>query len=134
MAEAAAHHDEHHEHPNYVRIWAILLVLLVISVLGPMLEIRVVTLITAFGIAIVKAYMVAKNFMHLNIEPRYVVYLMATMLVFMLLFFAGVAPDVMRFEGVNWVKPMQSTAAPGTLGHPDFVPPGDHGEAGGDHH
>lgn len=131
MAEAAAHPDEHHEHPNYVRIWAILLVLLIISVLGPMLEIRVVTLLTAFGIAIVKAYMVAKNFMHLNIEPRYVVYLMATMLVFMLLFFAGVAPDVMRFEGANWVKPMQSTAAPGTLGHPDFVP---HGEAGGEHH
>ena len=56
MAQAAAHAEEHHEHPNYVRIWAILLVLLIISVLGPMLEIRVVTLFTAFGIAIVKAY------------------------------------------------------------------------------
>ena len=52
----------HHEHPNYVKIWAILVVLLVISVLGPTLEIRVVTLITAFGIAIVKAYLVAVNF------------------------------------------------------------------------
>ena len=70
-----------------------------------MFEIRVVTLITAFGIALVKAYMVAKNFMHINVEPKYVTYLMATMLVFMLLFFAGAAPDVMKFEGSNWVKP-----------------------------
>ena len=105
MAEAAVHHDEHHEHPNYVKIWAILLALLIVSVLGPMIGIQAVTLITAFGIAVVKAYLVAKNFMHINVEPKYVVYLMTTMLVFMLLFFAGVAPDVMKFEGSNWVKP-----------------------------
>ena len=64
------------------------------------------TLITAFGIAIVKAYLVAKNFMHLNIEPRYAVYLLTTMLVFMLLFFAGSAADIMKHEGANWVKPI----------------------------
>ena len=97
--------EEHAHHTNYVKIWGILLVLLVISVVGPMFEIRVVTLITAFGIAVVKAYMVAKNFMHVNLAPRYVTYLAATALVFMLLFFAGVAPDVMKPEGTNWVKP-----------------------------
>jgi caa(3)-type oxidase subunit IV len=98
--------SEHAEHEvNYVKIWLILLALLVVSILGPFLGIKVVTLITAFGIAIVKAYLVAKNFMHLNIEPRYVVYLLLTMLVFMLLLFAGVAPDVMKHEGTNWVKP-----------------------------
>ena len=98
--------SEHAEHEvNYVKIWLILLALLVVSILGPFLGIQVVTLITAFGIAIVKAYLVAKNFMHLNIEPRYVVYLLLTMLVFMLLLFAGVAPDVMKQEGSNWVKP-----------------------------
>ena len=98
--------SEHAEHEvNYIKIWLILLALLVVSILGPFLGIKVVTLITAFGIAIVKAYLVAKNFMHLNIEPRYVVYLLLTMLVFMLLLFAGVAPDVMKQEGSNWVKP-----------------------------
>ncbi len=102
-----AEHAEHAEHQvNYVKIWAILLCLLVVSVLGPFLGIKIVTLITAFGIAIVKAYLVAKNFMHLNIEPRYAVYLLTTMLVFMLLFFAGSAADVMKHEGTNWVKPM----------------------------
>jgi len=98
--------SEHAEHEvNYVKIWLILLALLVVSILGPFLGIKAVTLITAFGIAIVKAYLVAKNFMHLNIEPRYAVYLLVTMLVFMLLLFAGSAPDVMKHEGTNWVKP-----------------------------
>ena len=97
---------DHAEHEvNYIKIWAILLCLLVVSIAGPFLGIKVVTLITAFGIAIVKAYLVAKNFMHLNIEPRYAVYLLTTVLVFMLLFFAGSAPDVMKHEGANWVKP-----------------------------
>jgi len=99
-------HAEHTGHEiNYVKIWAILLCLLVVSIVGPLLGIKIVTLLTAFGIAIVKAYLVAKNFMHLNIEPRYVVYLLTTVLVFVLLFFAGTAPDVMKHEGTNWVKP-----------------------------
>ena len=99
--------SEHAEHPevNYVKICAILLALLAVSIAGPFLGIQVVTLLTAFGIAIVKAYLVAKNFMHLNIEPRYAVYLLVTMLVFMLLLFAGSAPDVMKHEGANWIKP-----------------------------
>jgi caa(3)-type oxidase subunit IV len=103
--------EDHAHHTNYVKIWAILVLLLVVSVLGPMLEIRVVTLITAFGIAVVKAYMVAKNFMHLNQAPRFVTYLLATGLVFMLLFFAGAAPDVMKAEGSGWVKPAWIQAA-----------------------
>jgi caa(3)-type oxidase subunit IV len=97
-------HAEAH-HVNYVRIWQILLVLLVISVAGPFIGIKIVTLITAFGIAVVKAYMVAKNFMHLNVQPRFVVYILGTALVFMLLFYAGTAPDVMKHSGDNWVKP-----------------------------
>ena len=97
--------EEHMHHPDYVKIWAILVALLVVSVLGPMLEIQIVTLMTAFGIAVVKAYLVAKNFMHINIARRYVAYLVVTCLVFMLLFFAGTAPDVMRPGGTNWEKP-----------------------------
>ena len=94
-----------HAHPNYYKIWAILCGLLLVSITGPMLGIRVLTLMTAFGIAIIKAYLVAKNFMHLNIERRYVSYLLGTVLVFMLLFFAGVAPDVMEAQGDQWIKP-----------------------------
>jgi caa(3)-type oxidase subunit IV len=111
MSEHAAH-AEHHI--NYVRIWQILLALLVISVLGPMVGIKIVTLITAFGIAVVKAYLVAKNFMHLNVQPRFVVYLLGTTLVFMLLLYAGASPDVMKHAGDNWEKPevVQPVPAP----------------------
>jgi caa(3)-type oxidase subunit IV len=104
-AHDATDHEDHAHHGNYVKIWAILLVLLVISILGPELNNLTITLITAFGIAVVKAYLVVKHFMHLNVAPRFVGYLVATGLVFMLLFFAGVAPDVMRVEGTRWEKP-----------------------------
>ena len=105
-------YEEHTHHPNYVKIWAILSSLLIVSVAGPFLGIRAVTLITAFGIAIVKAYLVVKNFMHINLAPRYVAYLVGTMVVFMLLFFAGVSPDVMKARGTDWEKPTWLHQAP----------------------
>ena len=110
MAEHQDHADDHGQ-AHYVKIWAILLVLLLISVLGPIvaphvafgfLEAWMITLMTAFGIAVVKAYLVAANFMHLNVEKKYISYLLATALMFMLLFFAGTAPDEMRHKGQNW--------------------------------
>jgi caa(3)-type oxidase subunit IV len=97
--------SESHGPKHYIRIWMILVALLAVSVAGPMLEIRVITLITAFGIAIVKAYLVAANFMHLNVEKKLAVYILTTVLVFMFLFFAGTAPDVMKLDGNNWDKP-----------------------------
>lgn len=89
-------------HTNYVKIYVILLVLFAISVLGPTLGIEAVTLITAFGLAVVKATLVAGYFMHLNVERRYIWYLLLGMLVFMLVLFAGVSPDVLKSSGQNW--------------------------------
>ena len=91
-------------HTSYVKIWAILLVLLGVSIAGPTLEIQVVTMITAFGVALVKAYLVAKHFMHVNLQPRYVLYVLCTCLTLMLVFWAGTAPDIYKDEGANWVK------------------------------
>ena len=110
MAEHAAEHPAaaggppaaHHPHPNYVKIWAILCALLVVSVTGPFLGIKVVTMITAFGIAIVKAYLVATNFMHLNIEKKFVMYILGAMVTLMLLMFGGISPDVLKHEGARW--------------------------------
>jgi caa(3)-type oxidase subunit IV len=96
--------SEKSHHRNYPKIWAILVVLLVISVAGPFLGIRTVTLITAFGIAIVKAYLVAKNFMHLDVQKPIIHWILATALVFMVLLFSGVAPDVMKDDGLMWKK------------------------------
>jgi caa(3)-type oxidase subunit IV len=96
--------ESHVHHPNYVKIWAILVVLLAVSVLGSMSHVREVVLIAAFGIAFVKAYLVAKNFMHINIEKRWVPYLLAVCLLLIFILFAGLAPDVMKQSGLHWSK------------------------------
>ncbi len=97
--------EAHVHHPNYVKIWAILVVLLVVSVLGSMSHMREVVLIAAFGVAFVKAYLVAKNFMHVNVEKRWVPYLLIVCLLFIVILFAGVAPDVMKHSGLHWSNP-----------------------------
>ena len=133
MAEHAhpSSHPEHaeheaHAHPNYWRVYFLLLGLLVVSVTGPMFGIKVVTIITAFGVAAYKAYLVARNFMHVNTEKPFVTYLLLTVVVFMFLFFAGTAPDVMKRQGTRWEKPQWVAAHAEALAHP----PAEHGEDG----
>jgi caa(3)-type oxidase subunit IV len=109
-------------HRDYVRIWALLVVLLVVSVAGPMLGIPLVTLIAAFGIALVKAYLVAKNFMHLDVEKPIVHAALGLTLLIMVVLYAGVAPDVQKSAGQNWKKSdgfhHVSEAAKGDTGQP----------------
>ena len=108
MSEAT--HEHHADQPradehgvaHYNKIILILVALAFVSFLGPMVGIKWLTLTTAFGIALVKAYLVITNFMHLNIEKRYITYLLSTAILLMLLFFAAVAPDVMRHRGRGW--------------------------------
>jgi len=95
--------SETHGHPNYIKIWYWLLILLVISTVGPMLEIPIVTLITAFGIAIVKSYMVASNFMHLKFEKKIIWWLLLLSICLLGVFFFGVGSDIMMTEGDQWI-------------------------------
>jgi caa(3)-type oxidase subunit IV len=109
-----AHADRgQHDATNYIAIWSVLCALLCVSVLGPMVGVRLITLLTAFGIAIVKAYMVCRYFMHLNIEKKWVAYILGFMLALMLIFFGGVAPDVSRPEGLRWQKTYVEPATAG---------------------
>lgn len=94
------HHDTHH--PNYKKIYFTLLGLLVVSVVGPFFGILWVTLVTAFGIAVVKANLVIQNFMHLKWERRIAKWVLATSLVLMALMMAAVSVDVLNHEGNNW--------------------------------
>ncbi len=94
------HQDGHHV--NYRNVYLILVVLFLVSVAGPELGIRWLTLITAFGIAIVKANLVIQNFMHLKWEKRLMKWMLTTSLILMFLMVAGVAPDVLNHEGRNW--------------------------------
>ena len=113
MAERAHTDAPHHGETSYVAIWGVLCALLGVSVLGPMVGVRLLTLMTAFGIAIVKAYMVCRYFMHLNIEKKWVAYILGFMLAIMLVFFGGVAPDVLRHEGLRWQKTYVEPATSG---------------------
>lgn len=122
MGTAAAEHS-HHGPMHYVKLWAILLVLLIVSIIGPEFGIKILTLVTAFGIALVKAYMVAAHFMHLNTEKKYISYMLYTMLLLMFVFFAGVCVDVMRTQGENW----ENTSALKIIQeHQDAVGTGEH--------
>ena len=140
MAEQQEHAGDHGQ-GYYVKIWAILLVLLILSVLGPIvaphlafgfLEAWMITLMTAFGIAVVKAYLVAANFMHLNIEKRYITYLLTTMLMLVLLFFAGTAPDVMEHAGQNWENVAAEAEVERALAAEGKDPHGEHAEGNDD--
>lgn len=108
--------ETNHSHPDYFKIYYILVGLFIISVLGPTLGVPAITLITAFGIAIVKATMVAAYFMHLNIEKRYIWFILFIMLTFLAVLFAGVAPDVMKHQGTNW-RQIENGRGPGAIEH-----------------
>lgn len=101
-----AEHGQAHSAEHYIKIWGILIVLLILSVLGPFVGeatgIQMITLVTAFGIAIIKAGLVMKHFMHLGEELKMVSYILASALIFMVLFFFGTAPDVMNHQGSRW--------------------------------
>lgn len=100
--QQGAHGEAHHV--NYKKIYFTLLVLLIISVIGPFFGVVWVTLVTAFGIAFVKATLVVQNFMHLRWEKRIVKWVLTSSVVIMGVFFAGVAPDVMKHSGSGWVN------------------------------
>jgi caa(3)-type oxidase subunit IV len=108
--------EAHVQHPNYVKVWAVLVALLIVSVVGSMSHVREVVLIAAFGVALAKAYLVAKNFMHVNVEKRWVPYLLIMCLLFVAILFAGVAPDVMKRAGENWIKNPPAQPAPAATG------------------
>lgn len=104
-----------HNSPSYFKIYIMLLVLFIVSVAGP--EVAhligfekgtvpelVFILITAFGIALVKAYYVLAYFMHLKFEKIYAPYLLLSMVAIMFVFFFGTATDAMKPEGHNWKK------------------------------
>ena len=103
---------------HYVRIYLLLLGLLAVSIAGPVvggaidkqveifgLQIGLgmaLTLTTAFGIAVWKASLVIRHFMHLSIErPIAKIFLGASVLL-LALFWGGVAPDVQLHEGRMW--------------------------------
>ncbi len=133
-----------HKHPSYLKIYIILVVLFSISVAGPEIApvfgafAKPIVLITAFGIAIWKAYLVCAYFMHLKFEKIYAPYILLACFSLLIVFFFGTATDAMFANGHNWVKPQSEEAATEEAKARSHVlhaehgdsHEGDHGEAG----
>lgn len=100
----AEQHDPGQQHPDYKKVYIALVILLAISVAGPHVGIKWLTLVTAFGVALVKANLVVENFMHLKWERVIAKWVLGVAVVLMGLFFFGVAPDVMEHQGTRWVN------------------------------
>ncbi|MCG6986658.1 MAG: c-type cytochrome [Gemmatimonadetes bacterium] len=96
--------DTHQHHPDYWKIYVALVILLAISVVGTFSGILWITFIMAFGVALVKATLVAENFMHLKWEKVIAKWVLGIALILMVLFFAGVSPDIMKDRGLQWVN------------------------------
>lgn len=125
MSENNEHQDGHDggHHVNYFAIYVALVVLFLISVAGPEVGeytgLRWITLITAFGIAVVKANLVINNFMHLKWEKRIIKWVLATSVILMVLMVAGISPDVLNHEGRNWENLAAKEATARGLGEGD---------------
>ncbi len=144
MAQSHAHTDGHdHDHDahsprHYVKVYVGLLVLLAVSIVGPEVSSHMgaaglyVMLITAFGIAFVKAWLVIKHFMHLPAEKPIAGYILLICLMFLVLFFAGVAPDVHNHDGANWTNlAAKAEIARGMAAHEaELAAGGEHGAHG----
>lgn len=87
---------------KYIQTWAMLVGLLAVSVLGSTSGVPWLILVAAFGVAGAKTYLVARNFMHVTAEKRWILYLMVVCISFLVMLFAGVTPDVTKHGGLNW--------------------------------
>ena len=134
---------------HYFRIYLLLLGLLTVSIIGPVvggtIDRRVdifgldvglgvaLTLATAFGIAVWKASLVIKHFMHLSIErPIAKLFLTASVLL-LALFWGGVAPDVQRHEGRMWENLAATAAVERGIAEPEVHVADEEHAADGEH-
>ena len=130
---------------HYVRIYLLLLALLAVSIAGPVVggtidkQVEIfgqqiglgmaLTLTTAFGIAVWKASLVVKHFMHLSIERPIAKIFLAASVLLLALFWGGVAPDVQLHEGRMWENLDAKAAVARGLAEPEHAAEGDHAEA-----
>ena len=83
-----------------IKIWVILLVALAVSLALAGLNHPALAMSLIFAIAIVKAFLVLWYYMGLKNEPSYVGWILMTGLVFMMVLFVGLVPDMIYVYGV----------------------------------
>ncbi len=94
MSQTAAH-----EHPNYIALWGVLLALLFAGIGAGFLGNHVLAAVLVFGVAFVKAWIVAMNYMHLQFEPKLVKIVVLGAICIVFLVFVGLVPDIVYVYG-----------------------------------
>lgn len=92
-------HEADHAHPNYVAVWTLLVVLLIIGVAVGFVKNPVLGAVMVFGVASVKALLVAANFMHLKFEPLLVRVILLCGVACVLIVLIGLIPDIVYVYG-----------------------------------
>jgi len=83
--------DAHSRH--YLTIWLWLMALVILSVAAASVLPKLQAMVLIFSVAIVKAFLVARHYMHLKHE-RAIIYAIALVpLVFVVIFLIGLFPD-----------------------------------------
>ena len=83
--------DSHSRH--YLKIWIWLLALVVVSVAAASILPKTQALVLIFAVAIVKALLVARNFMHLKNEKAIIYALVLVPLAFVIILLFALFPD-----------------------------------------
>ena len=87
--------EQAHHHPNYVAVWYWLVGLAIGSVIISSLGLPVtVNLLIIFGVALVKAVLVALYFMHLKFEQMLIYSLVFVPLIFFAILLLVLFPDI----------------------------------------
>lgn len=89
---------------KYKRMFVILALLPMLSVAAYLTGIRPLAIFTAIGVILFSTYFATTTFMHIDVEPRFVPYLVLLCFAFSLLYLFLTAPDVMMHSGQQWVK------------------------------
>jgi caa(3)-type oxidase subunit IV len=82
-------------HPNYVAVWVWLVGLLLVSVVAVYLPVpKTATIFLIFALAVVKALLVALNYMHLKSEQLLIVAMAIVPLAIAFVLWAVLYPDI----------------------------------------
>jgi len=84
---------EYHGHPNYFKVYIALVVLLFVSLGTDLIHMRGLALTILWATALVKAWLVAQNFMHLKYEPWVMKLIPISGVLCLIVFYLSVFPD-----------------------------------------
>ena len=97
---------DYHGHPKYFLIYTILVGFLLVSLVADWIPSHTLAVYLIFLTAIIKAYLVIANFMHLKFEPKLVMIIFAGGVFMGIFFFLGVYPDTVIVPLTIIKKPM----------------------------